>query len=158
MTGAFSLFRGQPEHYSARRLLWDSTEGTFSFFPITPSNCPVLLTSKHLLLSEIILLIDVWLIHFLTLLEGHELSCLAHCFIYNIWHVVSSHPTIVAWMKLKTYPKANILGSPCLSLASFPQCFSATQFVLLHPWSVIMILPTLQIILLLRDDVAALII
>lgn len=93
VTDAFSLFRDQPKHYSPRRLSRGSLLKAVSLS--FPSDCPVLLTSKHLLLSEMICLIDLWLVHFLSLLEGQEISCLAHCFIYSIWCSVSCHPTIV---------------------------------------------------------------
>lgn len=92
-TDAFSLLRDQPNHYSPRRPSRGSLlkAASLSF----PSDCPVLLTSRHLLLSEMVFLIDLWLVHFLSPLEGQEISCLAHCFIYSISCSVSSHPTIV---------------------------------------------------------------
>lgn len=137
MTGAFSLPRTQPKYCSPKKPSLGMTLKALLSFPISLSNCPVLLTSKHWPLSEIVLFIDVWLVHFLSPLEGQEPSCQAHCFIYRIWHVVSSHSTIVEWRNPKTCPIANILGRPHLSWSNFSQCFFLSelslQFFILIP-------------------------
>lgn len=88
MAGAFSLLRDQPKYGSPGRPSLGAPPKALLCLSHRSIQLPCLGTSKPLPASEIVFLLDVWLVHFLSPLEGQDLSCQAHCFIHSIRHAV----------------------------------------------------------------------
>lgn len=132
MTAVFSLLRDQPKYYSPGGLLWILC---LSFSPITLSQCPVLLTSKHMLLSEITFLIGLCGLFIFCLLVKVRHFLVSLTVLFTVSGML--YTVIQEWSSegiQKHVTQQAFLGVLHLHLSSFSQSFSAwAQLMILYP-------------------------